>query len=40
VDRNRAARVPPSNDAEPTPASILNADACFPIGTLSASYNK
>jgi len=36
VDRNRAASVPPTNDADPTPASIPNADVRFPSGTLSA----
>lgn len=36
VDRKRAANVPPTNDADPTPASIPNADVRFPSGTLSA----
>jgi len=36
VDRKRAASVPPTNDADPTPASIPNADVRFPSGTLSA----
>jgi len=36
VDKNLAVHFPSANDANPTPANVLNVDACFPTGTLSA----
>ena len=36
MGRKRAAKVPQTNDAEPTPARIPNADARFISGTMSA----